>query len=74
MADIITIVDYLKKIINTRQDQLIQVITGDVKSLEEYKFLLGKIHANRDTLQELTNLLKKQEQYEDEIEDYNQRK
>mgnify|MGYP003127611240 FL=1 len=72
--DIIKIVDYLKKIINTRQDQLIQVITGDVKSLEEYKFLLGKIHANRETLQELTDLLKKQEQYEDEIEDYNQRK
>ena len=72
--DIIKIVDYLKKTINTRQDQLIQVITGDVKSLEEYKFLLGKIHANRETLQELTDLLKKQEQYEDEIEDYNQRK
>jgi len=73
-VDIIKIVDYLKKLINTRQDQLIQVITGDVKSLEEYKFLLGKIHANRETLQELTDLLKKQEQYEDEIEDYNQRK
>ena len=72
--DIVRVVDYLKKIINTRQDQLIQVITGDVKSLEEYKFLLGKIHANRETIQELTDLLKKQEQYEDEIEDYNQRK
>jgi hypothetical protein len=72
--DIIKIVDYLKKTINTRQDQLLQVITGDVKTLEEYKFLLGKIHANRETIQELTDLLKKQEQYEDEIEDYNQRK
>ena len=72
--DIIKIVDYLKKTINTRQDQLLQVITGDVKTLEEYKFLLGKIHANRETIQELTDLLKKQEQYEDEIEDNNQRK
>ena len=72
--DIVRVVDYLKKIINTRQDQLIQVITGDVKSLEEYKFLLGKIHANRETLQELTDLLKKQEQYEGEIEDNNPRK
>ena len=72
--DIIKIVDYLKKTINTRQDQLLQVITGDVKSLEEYKFLLGKIHANRETIQELTDLLKKQEQYEDEIEDNNPRK
>ena len=34
MADIVTIVEYLKKSIKTRQDQLIQVITGDVKSLE----------------------------------------
>jgi len=72
--DIIKIVDYLKKIIKTRQDQLLQVITGDVKTLEEYKFLLGKIHANRETIQELTDLLKKQEQYDDEIEDHNQRK
>ena len=73
MADIVTIVEYLKKSIKTRQDQLIQVITGDVKSLEEYKFLLGKIHANRETLQELTDLLKKQEQYEDEIADQKRR-
>lgn len=63
--DIIKIVDYLKKTINTRQDQLLQVITGDVKTLEEYKFLLGKIHANRETIQELTDLLKKQEQLDE---------
>ena len=69
MSDIVTIVEYLKKSIKTRQDQLIQVITGDVKSLEEYKFLLGKIHANRETLQELTDLLKKQEQLDDTFKD-----
>jgi len=71
--DIIKIVDYLKKTINTRQDQLLQVITGDVKTLEEYKFLLGKIHANRETIQELTDLLKKQERYEDEAQDFDTR-
>ncbi len=35
--DIVTVVDYLKKIIKTRQEQVNQVITSDVKTLEEYK-------------------------------------
>ena len=64
--DIITVVDYLKKIIKTRQEQVNQVITGDVKTFEEYKFLLGKIHAYNEIRQELTDLLHKQELYEDE--------
>ena len=72
--DIIKIVDYLKKIIKTRQEQVNQVITSDVKTLEEYKYLLGKLHAYKETIQELTDLLKKQERYEDEIEDFNARK
>ena len=72
--DIIKIVDYLKKILKTRQDQVNQVITSDVKNFEEYKYLLGKLHAYKETIQELTDLLKKQEQYEDEIEDNNPRK
>ena len=72
--DIITVVDYLKKIIKTRQEQVNQVITSDVKTLEEYKYLLGKLHAYNEVVQELTDLLKKQERYEDEIEDFNARK
>jgi hypothetical protein len=35
--DIVTVVDYLKKILKTRQDQVNQVITSDVKNFEEYK-------------------------------------
>jgi hypothetical protein len=70
--DIITIVEYLKKIIKTRQAQVNQVITGDVKTLEEYKYLLGRLHAYKETTQELTDLLKKQEHY-DETEDNNTR-
>ena len=64
--DIVTVIDYLKKILKTRQDQVNQVITGDVKTFEEYKFLLGKIHAYNEIRQELTDLLHKQELYEDE--------
>ncbi len=66
--DIIRIVDYLKKILKTRQDLVNQVITSDVKTLEEYKYLLGKLHAYKEIIQELTDLLKKQERY-DETED-----
>tara|TARA_R100001377_G_scaffold75945_1_gene52694 strand:- start:260 stop:481 length:222 start_codon:yes stop_codon:yes gene_type:complete len=72
--DIITIVEYLKKILKTRQDQVNQVITSDVKTFEEYKYLLGKLHAIKETTQELTDLLKKQERYDDETEDNNTRK
>ena len=67
--DIVTVIDYLKKILKTRQDQVNQVITGDVKTFEEYKFLLGKIHAYNEIRQELTDLLHKQELYEDEKAD-----
>ena len=71
--DIITVVDYLKKILKTRQDQVNQVITSDVKNFEEYKYLLGKLHAYKETIQELTDLLKKQERYEDESQDFDTR-
>ena len=59
--DIVTVIDYLKKILKSRQDQVNQVITSDVKTFEEYKFLLGKIHAYNEIRQELTDLLKKTE-------------
>ena len=42
-------------------------ITSDVKTLEEYKLLLGKLHAYRELNQELTDLLKKQEQLDDDF-------
>ena len=71
--DIITVVDYLKKILKTRQDQVNQVITSDVKTLEEYKYLLGKLHAYNEVVQELTDLLKKQERYEDEAQNFDTR-
>ena len=72
--DIVRVVDYLKKILKTRQDQVNQVITSDVKTLEEYKYLLGKLHAYKETIQELTDLLKKQEHYDEDADDFNTRK
>ena len=61
--DIIKIVDYTKKIIKTRQEQVNDVISKGVKDFEEYKYLLGKLHGYNDITQELTDLLKKQEHY-----------
>jgi hypothetical protein len=71
--ELIKLVDYLKKIIKTRQEQVNQVITSDVKTLEEYKYLVGKLHAYNEVVQELTDLLKKQERYDDEAQDFDTR-
>ena len=68
--DIIKIVDYLRKILKTRQDQVNDVIIGDAKTFENYKYLLGKLHGYNEIEQELTDLLKKQELYEDEQSDF----
>jgi hypothetical protein len=73
LMDLIKIIDYTKKIILTRQEQVNNVISKGVKNFEEYKYLLGKLHAYNEIVQELTDLLKKQEHY-DETEDNNTRK
>ncbi len=64
--DIIKIIDYTKKIIKTRQEQVNDVISKGVKDFEEYKYLLGKLHGYNDITQELTDLLKKQEHYDED--------
>jgi|TARA_R110000796_G_scaffold76428_1_gene170940 hypothetical protein len=63
--DILKVVEWLKKLIKTRQEGVETAITNDVKTLEDYKYLLGKLHAYREIRQELTDLLKKQEQLDD---------
>jgi len=71
--ELIKIVDYLKNIIKTRQKQVNDVINKGVKDFEEYKYLLGKLHAYNEVVQELTDLLKKQERYEDEAQNFDTR-
>jgi|TARA_R110000803_G_scaffold108908_1_gene177242 hypothetical protein len=63
--ELIKVVEWLNKLIKTRQEGVETVITNDVKTLEDYKYLLGKLHAYREIRQELTDLLKKQEQLDD---------
>ena len=59
--ELIKVVEWLNKLIKTRQEGVETVITNDVKTLEDYKYLLGKLHAYREIRQELTDLLKKQQ-------------
>jgi len=62
----LSFVERFRKEIKTRQEQLTSVITGDVKELTTYKYVLGQLHAWNKIDQELTNLLKKQELDDDE--------
>ena len=62
----LSFVERLRKEIKTRQEQLTQVITGDVKEITSYKYVLGQLHAWNKIDQELTNLLKKQELDDDQ--------
>ena len=71
--ELFKIIDYLKNIIKTRQKQVNDVINKGVKDFEEYKYLLGKLHAYNEVVQELTDLLKKQERYDDEAQDFDTR-
>ena len=52
---------YYKKQLISRQDQVKQAILQGVKDWEEYRYLTGKLHALQQEVQELTDLLKKQE-------------
>ena len=63
--EVVKVVEWLKKILKTRQDNVNEAITSDVKTLEDYKYLLGKLHSYKEIIQELTDLLKKQEQLDE---------
>jgi hypothetical protein len=63
--EVVKVVEWLKKILKSRQDNVNEAITSDVKTLEDYKYLLGKLHAYKEIRQELTDLLKKQEQLDE---------
>ena len=52
---------YFKKQLKARQEQVEQAILQGVPNWDEYKYLTGKLHALKQEVQELTDLLKKQE-------------
>ena len=52
---------YYKKELIARQTAVEQAILQGVSSWDEYRDLTGKLHALQQEVQELTDLLKKQE-------------
>ena len=60
-----TTINRLIKFLKTRIDSLsINVTSGGVDSMENYKYIIGQINAYEATLQELSNLLEDKEQNE----------
>ena len=52
----------LKKAMQNQMDALVQTIaSGGVDTMEEYKYIIGKIHGIDTINQELSNLLKPKE-------------
>ena len=52
---------YYKKELIARQTAVEQAILQGVANWDEYRYLTGKLHALQQEIQELTDLLKKQE-------------
>ena len=60
-----TTINRLIKFLKSRIDSLsVNVTSGGVVSMENYKYIIGQINAYEATLQELSNLLEDKEQNE----------
>ena len=58
-----TVINRLIRFINTRIEALaINVTSGGVDNMENYKYIIGQINAYEATLQEISNLLEDKEQ------------
>ncbi len=56
------VIEKLKKRINATLQQIgDSMITGGVDSMEKYKYMLGQAHAYQIVVQEISNLLNKDE-------------
>ena len=70
-----TAINKLIRFINTRIEALaINVTSGGVDNMENYKYIIGQINALEATRQELSNLLNDKEQNEGTVIDINTKK
>jgi hypothetical protein len=70
-----TVINRLIRFINTRIEALaINVTSGGVDNMENYKYIIGQINAYEATRQELSNLLNDKEQNEGTVIDINTKK
>ena len=61
----ISFVEKIKKIIKIRHDDAIAAMaSGGVDSMEKYQYMLGQIRTYQYLSQEISSLLNKKEQYE----------
>ncbi len=62
MIDELILIEKLKKRINATVQQIgDSMMSGGVDSMEKYKYMLGQAHAYQLIIQEISNLLKKDE-------------
>ena len=62
LSEELIIIDKLKKRINATVQQIgDSMMSGGVDSMEKYKYMLGQAHAYQLIIQEISNLLKKDE-------------
>ena len=65
--DPINVIYKLKKTMQSQLDALVQTLAnGGVDSMEEYKYIIGKVHAIDLINQELSNLLEPKEPNNDD--------
>ena len=65
--DPVNVVYKLKKTMQAQLDALVQTLAnGGVDSMEEYKYIIGKVHAIDLINQELSNLLEPKEPKKDD--------
>jgi hypothetical protein len=61
-TDPVNVIYQLKRAMQNQMDALVQTIAnGGVDSMEEYKYIIGKIHGIDTINQELSNLLEPKE-------------
>ena len=66
-TDPIGVIYKLKKTMQSQLDALVQTLAnGGVDSMEEYKYIIGKVHAIDLINQELSNLLEPKEPKKDD--------
>ncbi len=66
-TDLTNVIYKLRRAMQEQMDSLIQTIAnGGVDSMEEYKYIIGKIHGTDQINQELSNLLEPKEPNNDD--------
>ena len=65
--DDMTFVDKIRKIVKMRHDDMVAAMaSGGVDSMEKYQYMLGQIRTYQYLSQEISSLLNKKEQYDEQ--------